>query len=229
VARAPISPTRARFVAGGFLAAALAVLLIVTLAGGCGSSKKHAKVNASDSPTTQVNRPGKPVKLVLGSVAVQTAGPDVKVPKETQKKLLSLAQTYVEAAVHEPVSAGKLGARYATIFETGVRGGATGADEKALTDTDVGKAAKYSESATPVKVSGLADNNGTLLYLATNFSMKVTATTAKGQYAISRDVEFTYAPSGKSWLVTAYRVKTVRKLPKAATTTTVTAARGGKP
>jgi hypothetical protein len=203
-------------------------LLIVTLAGGCGSSKKHAKVEAS-APTTQVNKPGKPVKLVLGSVTVQSAGPDVKVPKETQKKLLSIAQTYVEAAVHEPVSAGQLGTRYATIFETGVRAGATGADEKALTDTDVGKAKKYSESATPVKVSGLADNNGTLVYLATNFSMKLKATTAKGQFAISRDVEFTYAPSGKSWLVTAYRVKTVRALPKAQTTTTVAVAGGGKP
>ena len=95
--------------------------------------------------------------------------------------------------------------------------------------TSVGKATKYSEKATPVKISALADNGGTLLYLATNFSLRVAARTDAGQVGITRDVEFTYARTGKDWRVTAYRVRTVRRLPKATTTTTASAGGGTRP
>jgi hypothetical protein len=230
VANADTPTIRGRFVAGGLLAAALVTLLIVVLAGGCGGDGggKHAQT-ATSAPTTQVNRPGKPVTLVVGRVDVETAGPAVKLSKDLQKQLLGVAQTYVDTAVHGPISSGKVGDRYGALFEPGVRDAATKRDTQALTDASVGQATKYSEKATPVKISALADNGGTLLYLATNFSLRVAARTDAGQVGITRDVEFTYARTGKVWRVTAYRVRTVRKLPKATTTTTAAAGGGTRP
>jgi hypothetical protein len=228
VANADNPTIRGRFVAGGLLAAALVTLLIVLLAGGCGGGGKHAQTPTS-VPTTQVNRPGKPVTLVVGRIVVETAGPAVKLSKDLQKQLLGVAQRYVDTAVHGPISSGKIGDGYGALFEPGVRIAATKLDGQALTDASVGKATKYSEKATPVKISALADNGGTLLYLATNFSLRVAARTDAGQVGITRDVEFTYARTGKDWRVTAYRVRTVRRLPKATTTTTASAGGGTRP
>ncbi|MDQ1520535.1 MAG: hypothetical protein QOI55_1608, partial [Actinomycetota bacterium] len=214
VAWADPSRTPARFAAAA---------LVAVLVAGCSGGGKHARPDTS-APSTQGTN-AKPAVLALGSIDIQTWGAEVKLSKETKKKLLGLAQRYFDTAVHDPLGSGKVGAGYAALFEKNLRTTATGRDEKALTDIALGQS-KYSETASKVKISGLADNTGALLYLATNFSVRVDATTAKGRVRIARDVELTYAPSGKNWLVTAYRVKTVRKQPKAKTTTTVAAGGG---
>jgi len=215
VARADTPRTSARFVA-----AALVALLVAS----CGGGGKHSSPG-TDAPSTQGTN-AKPAVLALGKVDIQTSGAEVKLSKDMKKKLVGLAQRYFDTAVHDPLGSGKIGAGYAPLFEKGLRPAATGRDEKAMTDASVGQASKYTESASKVQISGLADNTGALLYLATTFSMRVNATVAKGLMHIARDVELTYAPSGKNWLVTAYRVKTVRKTPKAKTTTTVAAGGG---
>jgi hypothetical protein len=214
VARAdtPRSPAR-------FVAAALVAVLVAACSGG----GKHARPETS-APSTQGTNV-KPAVLALGHIDIQTWGAEVKLSKETKKTLLGLAQKYFDTAVHDPLGSGKLGTGYPGLFEKGMRPAATGRDEAAMTDVSVGQA-KYAESASKVKISGLADNTGALLYLATTFSIRVNATTAKGPMRIAHDVELTYAPSGKNWLVMAYRVKTERKTPKAKTTTTVAAGRG---
>jgi hypothetical protein len=214
VARADTPRSPARFVAAA---------LVAVLFAACSGGGKDARPETSAPSTKGTN--AKPVVLALGPIDIQTWGAEVKLSKNTKKKLLGLAQKYFDTAVHDPLGSGKLGTGYAALFEKGVRSAATGRDEKAMTDVSVGQA-KYTESASKVKVSGLADNTGALLYLATNFSMRVDATTAKGPLRITRKVELTYAPSGKNWLVTAYRVKTERKTPKAKTTTTVAAGGG---
>jgi hypothetical protein len=208
----PRSPAR-------FVAAALVAVLVAS----CSSGGKHARAETT-APTTQGTN-AKPAVLVLGPIDIQTWGAGVKLSTDTKKKLLGLAQTYFDTAVHDPLGSGKVGAGYPAIFEKAVRPAATGPDENAMTDVSLGQA-KYTESASKVNVSGLADNTGALLYLATKFSMRVDAATAQGPVRIARDVELTYAPSGKSWLVTAYRVTTVRTTPKAKTTTTVAAGGG---
>jgi hypothetical protein len=227
VARATLSRTPARFVAAG-TAAVLVVVLAVVLLATCGGDDKK-KVSPEGSSTTTVNKPGKSVKLAIGSVDVQTWGPAVKLPKDTQKKVLALAQTYVDTAVHTPISAGTLGGQYSSIFEKGVLLSATGSDRPALTDLAVGKTSKYKETATPVKISGLADGGGSVLYLATNFSLNVKATTDGGPLTIARDVEFTFAPIGNNWRVIGYRVKAARKLAAKTTTTTAVAGKGSTP
>jgi hypothetical protein len=97
---------------------------------------------------------------------------------------------------------------------------------KALTDESLGKATRYVEIAKPVKISGLADASGTLLLLATNLSLKVKAAVGSGAVTVTRDVELTFDKPGDNWVVTAYRVKAIRKAPKKATTTTTAEANG---
>ncbi len=226
MARAHTPRTSRRFIAAALVAAALVVVLLVVLLGACSDDKKKVQPDASVR-STQAAAPGKPQTLQLGSVSIQTWGADVKLPKATKKKMLNLAQTYFNTAVHDPLTSGKVGKDYDSLFEKGVRVAATGRDEKAMTDVVLGQASDYNENASKVNITGLADDRGALLYLATNFSMRLQATTAKGPIRIARDVEFTYEPSGKNWLVTAYRVKTVRRTPKAKKTTTSVAASGG--
>lgn len=194
-------------------------MLVVACGGG-----KHARP-APTAPVTQGSK-AKPAVLAVGEVDIQTWGPDVKLPKGMQKQVLGLAQAYYDTAVHAPLSSGKVGAGYVALFDPSLRAAATGSDAQAMTDVSLGQVSKYTETASKVKISGLADDRGILRYLATNFSMRVDATSAQGLVRITRSVELTYAPSGRTWLVTAYRITTVRSTPKAKTTTSVAAGGG---
>jgi hypothetical protein len=207
-----------------FGAAALAALVAALLVGGCSGDKK--KQEAGATPVAQAQAPGERAPLRVGTVAIESAGPAVKLPKAAQKRLLRSAQTYVDTAVHEPLTAGDVGKKYDSLFARSLRDDASGRDRNALTERSLGKASAYTETVKPVKISGLADGSGALLLLATNISMKVTAEVAAGKVTIRRDAEFTYGKSGDDWLVTAYRVKTVRKVPKTGKTTTTVARRG---
>ncbi len=108
---------------------------------------------------------------------------------------------------------------------------ATGGDESALTDVGVGKVTKLSTTATPVHLSALEGTLGELMYLATDFDLDVKATGDSGPLTIHRHIELTFAQTGKTWLVTAYRVQAVRKTASGTTTTTATttATGGTKP
>ena len=108
-----------------------------------------------------------------------------------------------------------------------MRGSATTTDQDALTEMPIGKVDKYSEKATPVAITGLADGTGAIVYLASNFTVTTNATTTDGAATLARNVELTFVPSGKDWVVTAYRVHALRKLPTG--TTTTVASTGGKP
>ena len=209
-----------------FVAAALACGLAVTLATGCSSD--HKKVAPPPGAPQQAQGGVDTRKpLVVGKIDIESAGPEFKLSKGMRSKLLHIAQTYVDTAVQDPLTTGKIGDKYRGLFAKAIRESATGQDKKALTDEALGKASKYIERAKPVKISALVDGSGALVLLATNVSLKVKATLASGLVTVSHDTEFTYAKSGDDWIVTAYRAKTVRKLPKKRTTTT-TAANGGK-
>jgi hypothetical protein len=158
---------------------------------------------------------------------VQSWGPTTQVPKAAQQALLASANNYVNAAVLTPLDTGKVGGGYANLFDAAVRGNATTSDQDVLTELPVGKVGKYSEKTTPVAINGLADGSGAIVYLATNFAVTTNATTTDGKATLSRDVELTFSPQGKKWVVTAYRVKALRKLPTGTTTTVANA--GGQP
>jgi hypothetical protein len=196
------------------------VALLLTLVLGACSSGGGKK--AAGAPSTQKKAAAvKVASLKLGAVAVQSAGPPVGLDSATRAAALAVAQKYVDTAVNGPLNDGAVGAGYDTIFDTGVRPVATTTDAPALTETGIGKLDSYTQTSTPVAVSGLADNTGALLYLATNFSVQVKAKIATGPLKLTRTVELTLVPdAAKHWSVSAYRVVAVRATPTATTTTT---------
>ncbi len=196
--------------------------LIVLVGGGCSGNKKKA---AQPTPITKAN--DKTVLLVVGDTNVETYGAPVKIPAATQKAILASSQRFVDSAVTAPLANGALGAGYDTLFDSGVRTAATGADAQTLTDAGMGKVDHFEETADKVALSALADGNGSFLYLASHFRVDITANTADGPAHLVHDVELTFAPAGSAWSVTAYRVSTWRNLPGGTTTTTANA--GGAP
>jgi hypothetical protein len=163
--------------------------------------------------------------LKVGKVVVESAGPpNVQIDTTTGKAVLAGAQKYIDDAVFAPLKEGRLGVGYGSLFDSGVKSTAVGADARVLTDLDVGKVTRLTTKATPVELSALAGNLGELLYVATNFNVTLTGLAHTGPLTISRSIELTFAQTAKTWLVTAYRVRTVRHLTSGTTTTT---AKGG--
>jgi hypothetical protein len=202
--------------------AALVIGLLLVAACSSGG-KKHSGAAGS---TTAPNPKSTQQALKAGTVWMETWAPSAQLDKKTKQKVLDAAQKYVDRAYLAPLNTGDVDPLYDGLFNPQVRGAATGADRNALTDRATGKASLYSQTATPVQVSALADGSGTLLYVATNFNVKVNATFDAGKAKIAHNVELTFARDGKDWTIVAYRVHTTRKLPHAKTTTT-TAKRSG--
>ncbi len=203
------------------LRAFVAAALVCVVAAACSSSKHSAT-----KPSTPAEVASTQVALKIGKVDVESAGPSVNVDKSTQNAVVARSQQYVATAMIAPLSTGSLGSGYASLFDDGVRLGATTTDANTLTDAGIGKTTGFDEKTTPVTISALVDQLGGIDYLATNFTVNINATTADGPATIARTVELTFAPSGKNWLVTAYRVHAVRKLPSGTTSTTANAGGG---
>jgi hypothetical protein len=203
---------------------ALAILAFVSCSSG--SSKTRA---AGTSTSTRPPATKKVQALKIGTVHIESAGPPLDLSKTTREAVLASAQRYVDTGVYGPLDSGAVATGYATLFETPIRTAATTVDRAALTELSVGKAEKYSAKASPVAVSGLVDASGALLYLATNFTMQERVTTASGPLEVTRIVELTFAPNGKHWQVTAYRVVATRKTGLATTTTTARSGSGTTP
>jgi hypothetical protein len=194
----------------------------VVLVASCSSGGKHTSTEGS---TTTPNEKSATQALKAGTVWMETWAPAAQVDKKTKQKILEAAQKYVDRAYLAPLNTGNVDPLYDGLFDPQLRAAATGADRKALTDDPTGKARIYSQTATPVNFSALADGSGNVLYVATNFDVKVNGTFDTGKASIAHDVELTFAPKGKDWTIIAYRVHTTRKLPHAKTTTTTTAKR----
>jgi hypothetical protein len=206
------------------LVLALATVAFVSCSGG--SSKSRAAGSTTSAPPSK-NKKVQPLKI--GKIDIASVGPALKLSKKTRKAVLASAQQYVDTGVYGPLDTGAVTSGYAALFEAPIRTVATSTDRKALTEMPVGEAEKYSANASPVAVSGLVDASGALLYLATSFRMQEKVTTKAGRLLVNRNIELTFAPNGKQWRVTAYRVVTTRKSPVATTTTTARSGSGTTP
>jgi hypothetical protein len=200
----------------------LVVFLVLLTACG-GDDKKSEPDEPSDNVAT-----AEVAKITLGKVELESAGLPAKLDKTTRRLLLDRTQQYLDSAVHAPLTDGKVGDGFAPLFEGALRRFATGRDQDALTEMPVGKVDSFKETIKPVAVSGLADQGGKLLYLATRFNSNVKAETAAGRTTITRSTELTFAPAGDTWIVIAYRVLAARKAPTG-TATTTTAESGDAP
>jgi hypothetical protein len=202
-----------------------ALVIGLLLVAACSSGgKKHTEAAGS---TTAPNPKSTQQALKAGTVWIETWAPAATLNKKTKAKVLAEAQNYVDRAYLAPLNTGRVDPLYDGLFDPKVRQAATTADRNALTDDPTGKASLYAQTATPVQFSALADGAGNLLYVATNFMVKVNATFDNGKATIAHKVELTFAHQGKDWTVVAYRVHTTRKLPHRSTTTT-TAKRNAK-
>src|SRR5947208_4339798 len=203
-------------------AACLVLSLVLAACSGGGSKPSTTTRTKTTVPKVLAVRTS---LLKVGKVVVESAGPpNVQIDTTTGKAVLAGAQKYIDDAVFAPLKEGRLAGGYGSLFDSGVKSTAVGADARVLTDLDVGKVARLSTKATPVELSALAGTLGELLYLATNFNVTLTGLGHTGPLTISRSIELTFARTAKAWLVTAYRVRTVRHLTSGTTTTT---AKGG--
>lgn len=208
-----------------FGAPVLACSLVLAACGGGGSHKTAPDATTSTKPKVLAVQTS---TLKIGRAIVESAGPpNVQIDTATGRAVLKASQTYIDSALFAPLNTGAIGGDYAGIFASGVRAAATTSDSHALTNVDVGKVQKFSTSATPVTMSAFAGTLGELVYVATNFSVTEKTTIAGSAATLTHVVELTFAQTGKTWLVTAYRVQTSRKT--AAGTTTTTATGGTKP
>jgi hypothetical protein len=197
---------------------ALVPALALALASGCsGDGPERGAAAPTSTAPKSVRSP-----LKLGAVTIETWSADpasVKLAKSTHARILAVAQRYVDAATIAPLETGKLGAKFGALFAREVRAAATTTDRDALADAVTGRVIEYRQRSSPVRVSALADESGTVVYAAASFKVTVDAKTPDGRLAITREVELTLSPSGKTWVVSAYRVQTKRALPQGRTTT----------
>ena len=200
-----------------------AVCALVLVATACSGTSKKSQ------PHTTTTQPNRRVRaLTLGAIDIQTAGPVLSLNKGTKAALLSATQQFVDSAVYSPLNRGTVGSGYPGLFDSSIRTAATGRDKRALTE-GMRNVSAYSASAAPIELSGVVDSSGALLYLATDLTLHEKLTTAAGKFKVDRKIELTFSPSGKKWLVTAYRVKSTRtkvKPPKKRAKRTITT---GKP
>lgn len=201
------------------------VILATALAGCSGSSKSATKPEAQGTTTTSTV-----AKLKVGTVSVQTAGPNVQLNAATQRAVLQAAQQYYDAAVTGPLRTGAVAPAYAALFDPRVRTAATTTDKAALTNVAIGKAKDgYRLTLGPVRVDALADQNGKLLFVATSMASTASTTTARGPVTLRRSTELTFAPVFGKWLVTAYRSVAIQNSAAGTTTTTAHSPTTAKP
>ena len=207
--------------------AAVSLMLVVVLTGACSGGHKKTQPPAAARSTESGSATRRTRVLVIGSTVLQRAGSRGQIDAATRREVLASAQRYVDRAILAPLETGKAGRGYPALFVPGLQPAATGVDTRVLTDLAVGNTAGFVERPSPIALTGLADQSGALLYLATTFSVNVQATTAGGPMTIDREIELTYEHVGRAWLVTAYRVKVTRTRPQPARAATGAAHRSG--
>jgi hypothetical protein len=194
-------------------------LALVLLLAACGGGGKHESASTTTKPKVAEVKTS---VLRIGTVDVESAGPSTPIPTKVGKAVLTTAQGYLDDALFTPLKDGKVGGGYASHFDPKVKAAATGQDAPTLTNGRIGKVDGLRTKATPVLLSALDGTLGDLMYVATNFDVTETGKTDAGNVSLTQHVELTFAPVGHDWLITAYRVKAVRKLPTGTTTTTAT-------
>lgn len=191
------------------------VALVLSNSGGSGG-KKHGGKTAG-APVK--NATG--LKLQLGTIHVQSAGPRASLPSQLRRLVVASAQAYVDSAILAPLEGGKLGFDYAKDFDPLVKPDATSTDRLALTEAGTGLVSgPLHATASHVRLDGLGDPTGKILLVAASFSMKVEGSTPTGPLTIARATELTFAQEFGKWVVTAYNVGVTRTINNSSTVTT---------
>jgi len=203
---------------GLIVAASLVVVAVVALllASTADSGNKKAKSTPSTVPGSKTG-----LKLQLGLIRVQSAGPQAPLRSPLRRLLLASTQTYVDSAVLAPLESGRVGTDYAKLFDPLVKTSATHADRPTLTEANTGLVnGPLDATASHVRLDGLGDPTGKVALVAASFTMKIRAPTPAGPISIIRATELTFANEFGKWVVTAYNVGVTRTINDSTTATT---------
>jgi hypothetical protein len=222
----PLIPRSRRVRTGLLIAAAVVVVAVVAIVlantADSGSKKTGRKPGTSSGATPLAG-----LKLQLGTIHVQSAGPKAPLPSQLRRLVVASAQHYIDSAILAPLEGGKLGFDYAKDFDGLVKPAATSEDRLALTEAGTGLVSgPLRATASHVRLDGLGDPTGKMVLVAASFSMKIEGSTPTGPLTIARATELTFANEFGKWVVTAYNVGVTRTINHS---TTVTTARAGEP
>ncbi len=215
-----------------FCRAVAAATVVVMLAACSGGDDDTAKADNTKASSQKVDVPGADVTLRLASIDTQSAGPALVLDDKTKVSVMNQTRKYVEEAVVKPLLRGKTVSKaYTKLFGPTVSAAATHGDRAALTDEGVGKVSgDVTAPPTKVVMHALVGPDGTVQYIATDFTLKVKSKLGKRSLGITRDTELTFEKTPKgAWVVTAYRIKAVRKVGSGAATATSTTSETVKP
>jgi hypothetical protein len=198
------------------------VAIVLAITAGSGGKKKHS---SASSTSTAPAKPGE-LRLAIGTVTMENAGPPATIRPSVRRALLSASQRYVDDAILAPLKTGNVNDAYETIFDQGVRTNAAGVDRTILTEATTGVArGAVSAKASAVHLDGLGDQNGKPVLIAATFYLTIKVPLAKGPLSILRVTELTFASAFGKWYVTAYNVGVKRTI--GATTTAKSASTTG--
>jgi hypothetical protein len=196
------------------------VLASAIVISACGGGGKHDAAKPR-KPAPTVIPQGK-LKLVLGVVDVQDAGPAAKLPDSVRRIVLRTTQTYLDSAVLSPLERRGFPTRaYQQVFDPFVRSDASKRDRAALTESPAPPTrGVVNGRASPLRLDALGDQAGKVALIAATFTLDLKASTPVGPLAISRLTELTFQNEFGRWKVAAYRVTVRRSVGKKTTTTT---------
>ena len=223
-----MTPRSRRLRTGLIVAASLVVVAIVALllANMADSGSKKAKAKTGSAPVK--NATG--LKLQLGVIHVQSAGPQAPMPSPLRRAVVAAAQSYVDDAILAPLEGGRVGSGYPKIFDPFAKVAASTTDRLALTEAGTGLVSGPLQAvASHVQLDGLGDPTGQVVLVAASFSMKIDGSTPTGPLTIARATELTFAKESGKWVVTAYNVGVRRTIDHSTTVTTARSSSGTAP
>jgi hypothetical protein len=207
------------------VAAATAVVVAsvaVTVAMG-GAGRGGAATKPKPSRTT---RPPTSLGLTLGKVGVESAGAPGGLAPEASAQVVAAIDRYVQLSSVDAMRTGAAG-NLAPVFTTDALSKVTSTDRAVLADEHLPKVRrKVQVSGSPVALSGLADQDGTVVVVTASIDVRVAARTTKGNKPIlvERRGELVLVPDGGGWKIDSYDLSVARSGKGLGTTTTTTTA-----
>jgi hypothetical protein len=206
-----------------FLVAVIAAVAVVAVVAIVLTAAGNYEDTATTGTTTSTVAVSGHIALKRGAGFVFSAGPDAKLPSRTTAAVMNASQDYVDQAVIAPLVDGKPSKEFGKLFTAAVRRRAVrgGADHGALTDDALPRAnGKVTGKASKVHVNALAGSDGKILYVSSEFTLRLNVPTADGRIKIERATELTFQREGNGWKIGAYRVAVQRSTPRSTTRST---------
>ena len=202
--------SRNPWIIAGSVAAVVVVAVIAIVLANTADSGNNPKVAKKNTPATTVPK-SNTLTLVVGKIAVQSAGPPAKLAPAVRNTVMHSTQLYVNEAILAPLERGQVNNAYANVFDPGVKPAAARTDHAVLTEATTGPAhGAVIAKASPVRIDVLGDPTGKVALVAATFTMNINAPMASGRLVIRRRTEFTFADEFGKWVVTGYRVSVRR-------------------